>query len=243
VEINTNAANVRTQLENLVRLQDLDMEMLQRRNQIKTLEADIQQAENGVAEQRQALEQHNKEMEKLLKDRREAERTVKERQEQVSKLQGQKFDVKTNEAYNTIESEIKTKKQEIGMLEERVLEMMMSEDELKKIVAGSQVAVKIGEGKIQSDQAKIRENMAGFEVEIQKLQAEWQEAAKVVQAEYLDRYIRLREAKGGMAIARIENDVCMGCRLSIRPQASIELRKYRTLLFCDNCARILYVEA
>lgn len=243
MENNTNTPNVRNQLENLVRLQALDLEIQQRRKQIKVLETNIKQAENCLIEQRQTLECQHKDTEKLLKDRREAERTVKERQEQISKLQGQKFDVKTNEAYNTLESEIKQKKQEIGLLEERILEMMLSEDDLKKMTVQSLAVVKTSETKIQSEQTEMQLAIAKLDLEIQTLQAEWQTAAKVVAAEYLDRYLRLREAKQGLAIARIENDVCMGCRLSIRPQASIELRKYRTLLFCDNCARIMYVEA
>jgi predicted nucleic acid-binding Zn-ribbon protein len=102
--------------------------------------------------------------------------------------------------------------------------------------------MKVVETQIQADQSKIQAAITGIETEIQLIQAQWQEASKVVKAEYLDRYTRLRESKGGLAVAKIENDVCTGCRLSIRPQASIELRKYRTLLFCDNCARIMYVE-
>jgi predicted nucleic acid-binding Zn-ribbon protein len=240
--LNPNSQNLKAQIENLVRLQSLDLEILQRRNQAKKLEADIKEAELAASEQRRQLEAQQQQTETLLKDRREAERTVKERQEQISKLQGQIYDVKTNDAYNALQAEVKQKKQEVALLEERILEMMMSEDEYKKGTASAQLALKAAEGAIAVDQAKIRQAMTELEAQIAELQAQWKAAASSVQAEYLDRYVRLRDAKGGLAMSKIENDICQGCRLSIRPQASIELQKYRALLYCDNCARILYVE-
>jgi uncharacterized protein len=240
--LNPNAQNLKAQIENLVRLQSLDLDMLQKRNHIKQLEGDIASAESAVSEQRRRLEAQQQQTETLLKDRREAERTVKERQEQISKLAGQLYDVKTNEAYNALQAEIKQKKQEVALLEERILEIMMSEDEYKKSAAQAGLAVKAAEGAVLADQGKIRQEIAELERQNAELQTHWQAAAQSVQAEYLDRYVRLRDAKGGLAMAKIENSICQGCRLSIRPQASIELQKYRALLYCDNCARILYVE-
>lgn len=240
--LNPHAQNLKGQIDNLVRLQNLDLEILQQRSQVKKMEADVESAEHAVVEQRRRLEAQQQQTETLLKDRREAERTVKERQEQISKLQGQLYDVKTNDAYNALQAEIKQKKQEVILLEERILEMMISEDEFKKSTVLIQQAVKAAEGAVLVDQAKIRRDVSALETKVAELQAQWQAAAQSVQAEYLDRYMRLRDAKGGLAMAKIENDICQGCRLSIRPQASIELQKYRALLYCDNCARILYVE-
>jgi len=240
--LNPNTTDLKAQIDNLVRLQNLDLEILQRRSQGKKLQADIQQAELAAADQRRQVEAQQQQTETLLKDRREAERTVKERQEQISKLQGQIYDVKTNDAYNALQAEVKQKKGEISLLEERILEMMMSEDEYKKGTATALLAVKAAEAAILADQEKIRQALAGLEGQIAELQVQWKAVASSVKDEYLDRYVRLRESKGGLAMSKIENDVCQGCRLSIRPQAAIELQKYRALLYCDNCARILYVE-
>ena len=240
--VKPNAPNLKDQIDKLVRLQNLDLEILQRRSQGKKLEADIQQAELAAAEQRRQVEAQQQQTEVLLKDRREAERTVKERQEQISKLQGQIYDVKTNDAYNALQTEVKQKKSEISLLEERILEMMMSEDEYKKGTASALQAVKAAEAVILADQEKIRQALVELEGQIVEVQSAWQAVASSVSAEYLDRYVRLRESKGGLAMSKIENDICQGCRLSIRPQAAIELQKYRALLYCDNCARILYVE-
>lgn len=238
----TNANLVKAQLAVLLALQDLDNQIGQRRRSMQDLEERILAANQALEQQRQDSQGRKQDLEKLLKERREAERQVKERQEQISKLGGQLFEVKTNEAYNTLQSEIKQKKQENALAEERILEMMLSEDDMNAALHKTAAEIKLREGQAAGEQAQCRQEIARLEAEINVLQGQWQEQAKNVQPDYLDRYQKLRDAKGGLALAKIENDICTGCRLTIRPQAVIELKKGRSLLFCENCARILYVD-
>jgi len=237
-----NAQMIKTQLETLVRLQGLDNEINQRRQQIQSLQSEVGRIEQSAGSLSQSLDEHKHKMEQLVKDRRDAERTIKERQEQVSKLSGQMFDVKTNDAYNALQSEVRQKKQENSLLEERVLEMMMAEDEMKAEQEKLAAALKQEHAKVGELQTTHRQELARLESDIAGVHAQWEIDSKDVSAELLDRYQRLRDAKGGVAIAKIENGICTGCRLTIRAQAAIELKKYRSLLTCDNCARILYAD-
>lgn len=240
--LSENAQKVKEQLHALLDLQALDTEMNQRRAQIGRLTDKINSENQNLAGQRETLQLNKQEIEHLLKDRREAEVTSKEKVEQAQKLGGQLFDVKTNEAYQTLQHEIKQKKQENTLLEERILEMMVAEDEVKTKIAQSEAALRLGEQEVSGTQAGYQKEIKSLEAEIKGFEEKWEVSAKKVKAEYLSHYERLRAAKEGQAMSKIENDICTGCRLSIRAQATIELRKYRNLLYCDNCARILYVE-
>lgn len=240
--LTTNAQMIKTQLDTLNALQELDLEIRQRRQQIEGREEQIRQNERDAANLNQALEARKQEIDKLVKDRRDAERTVKERQEQISKLGGQLFEVKTNEAYNTLQAEIKQKKQENSVLEERILEMMVSEDEMHASQDRLAEDLKRQRSRVEEVQQEHRREIAKIESEIAGFRSRWEQIAKELPSALLERYERLRDAKGGMAVSKIENGICTGCRLTIRPQAEIELKKYRSLLVCDNCARILYAE-
>jgi uncharacterized protein len=240
--LTTNAQMVKTQLEMLLQLQELDREMDDRRARIRAMEADIQRQERGLEGQRRTVADRKHALDQMVKERREAERGVKERQEQIAKLSGQLFEVKTNEAYNTLQHEIKQKKQENAVLEERILEMMLAEDEANVAIARETAAGQEEQSRTGEATSVHRKEIAGLEAEIAGLRARWDTAARDVPADLLDRYTKLRDNKAGTALARIENGICTGCRLTIRPQAVIELKKYRALLVCDNCARILYVE-
>jgi uncharacterized protein len=237
-----NAQQLKQQLETLVQLQSLDIKMQGFRQDISIFEQQENTTQHTVESKRLALDKKKKDVEELLKERREAERTVKERQDQISKLSGQLYEVKTNDAYHTLQNEIQTKKQDTALLEERILEMMMAEDDMNRQVKDAMAALKNAEHEADTVHQEHRQQIGVIEQKIQSVQSEWDVVAQHVLPEYLDRYRRLRDAKQGQALAKIENNVCLGCRLTIRPQAVIELQKYRSLLFCDNCARILYVE-
>jgi len=236
------AKQIKIQMEALLRLQALDNEINARRKKVGGMEAELRQAESVLASRRKAMDGQKQELDHLIKDRREAERAAKERQEELSKFNSQLFEVKTNEAYNALQSEIRQKKQELSLFEERILEMMVSEDEMHAALDQTAAGLREEEGRLADLQNNHRQAISAIDREIENLQAQWQTVARDVQADYLDRYRRLREAKGGIAMAKIDNGICSGCRLTIRPQAIIELKKYRTFLFCENCARILYVD-
>lgn len=238
----TNAQMVRSQLEMLLKLQALDQEIAGLRAQVHGHEAEIRRQEGDLEKGRQIITDRKHALEQMLKERREAERTVKERQAEISKLSGQLYEVKNNEAFNTLQHEIKQKKQENALLEERILEMMLAEDEANADILRETAAGQQAQGRTQETTQGHRQEIARLESEMGVLRTRWEEAAKEVPADLLERYLRLRDNKAGTALAKIENGICTGCRLTIRPQAVIELKKFRTLLVCDNCARILYVD-
>lgn len=233
---------VKSQLEALRVLQGLDDEMNQRRAEIARIQEQIASEKKKIEREHQSLKQRKEETEHLLKERRQAEVDAKEQQALIQKLGNQLFEVKTNEAYSTLQNEIRQHKQENSLLEERILEIMLAEDELKVKISETEAGLREAEKHSGDTQSQCQQEIKNLEAAIAGFQREWSAAALKIKPEYLENYQRLLKAKGGKALAKIENDICMGCRLSIRPQASIELRKYRGLLTCDNCARILYVE-
>ncbi|MEW6516310.1 MAG: C4-type zinc ribbon domain-containing protein [candidate division FCPU426 bacterium] len=233
---------VKAQLEALWALQGLDDEMNQRRAEIARIQEQIAAEKKNADQHRLTLQERKDDSERLLKERRQAEVDAKEKQVLIQKLGNQLFEVKTNEAYSTLQNEIRQHKQENSLLEERILEIMLAEDELKAKIAADEAAVKETERQSLETQKGHQQEIKALETAIAEFQRQWSAAALKVKPEYLEQYQRLLKAKAGKALSKIENDICTGCRLSIRPQASIELRKYRGLLTCDNCARILYVE-
>lgn len=234
--------SIKSQLEQLARLQALDLEMLERRRHIEGARKKMESEQSALSKAQSGVQHLRESLDKLLKDRRAAELSVKEKAEQIEKLGGQLYSVKTNDAYHALQSEIKQKKNENSSLEERVLEMMVGEDEMRAEILQAEKALNAEAGLARAGKAEEESHIQTLEKEIAEVKGRWDELARGVSPENLERYQRLRDAKGGLAVAKIENDICTGCRLTIRPQATIELKKYRALLTCDNCARILYAD-
>ena len=66
-------------------------------------------------------------------------------------------------------------------------------------------------------------------------------AGQVEQAA-LRRYETLRMSKGGRAVAKVERDLCQGCRMSLPTQLRQRVKNGRQTVNCTSCGRMLFVE-
>ena len=58
----------------------------------------------------------------------------------------------------------------------------------------------------------------------------------------LQRYEVLRKSKGGRAVAKVERDLCQGCRMSLPTQLRQRVKSGRQSVNCSSCGRMLFVE-
>ena len=58
----------------------------------------------------------------------------------------------------------------------------------------------------------------------------------------LRRYETLRKSKGGRAVAKVERDLCQGCRMSLPTQLRQRVKSGRQTVNCSSCGRMLFVE-
>ena len=47
----------------------------------------------------------------------------------------------------------------------------------------------------------------------------------------------------GRVVAKVADSTCMSCNMTIRPQYLADLKLGSEILACENCRRILYLEA
>ena len=63
-----------------------------------------------------------------------------------------------------------------------------------------------------------------------------------VEQSALQRYETLRKSKGGRAVAKVERDLCQGCRMSLPTQLRQRVKSGRQTVNCSSCGRMLFVE-
>jgi len=87
----------------------------------------------------------------------------------------------------------------------------------------------------------VRGKLAKVEQELTGVRAERGTRAKALPVGLLASYDRIMKARGGTAVASVgAASICGGCRMSIRPQALMELRHATGLMTCESCGRYLY---
>lgn len=224
---------------NLIRLQDID----HRLNQLKLQKGDLPQLietiEEDIKEKKSEMESIAERREKLQTDRKLYEKEIEASRAQFKKYEDQLYQVKTNKEYDAISAELDTKKMEIGGLEDKILKTMEEDQELEKNwqVLSEEVAEQ--ESQHKEHQKELEEIALLTAKEEGKLLAQRNEIAEKIEPRLLRQYERIRQAKDGIAVARIKKSSCGGCFSAIPPQKIVEVKESNRLFTCENCGRIL----
>jgi uncharacterized protein len=92
----------------------------------------------------------------------------------------------------------------------------------------------------QSERAEKGDMSTQLAREIAQLEVQRAEREADVDSGSLVLYQRLRDARGGRAVARVVGGACSGCRISL-PMNIIQRARGSEIVQCVNCERILYV--
>ena len=229
-------------LPQLIFLQKVDSIMDNLEDQKKKLAIVLEQARLFLTDKREELSLGKKTLELAQKTRGSMELDSKSKLASISKHKEQIYQIKSNEAYAALQHEIEDCKKENLKLEEQILVKMEEEEQERKTMVLVQNQIKEEEKKVKEEESKYQEALAMLEQKIALQDKERQQICGQIDRQSLDRYERIRRSKGTLALAKILEGSCGGCRIKVRPQMIIEIKKNKELIFCDSCGRVLYVE-
>lgn len=230
---------MKTLLENFVKLQDVD----NRLNALKLQKGDLPVIIEQLKEDKENKQNRSVELEeqigKLQSDRRMFEKEIDASKSQLKKYDDQLYKVQNNKEYDAIALEIDTKKVEIESLENKIIQTLEDEEELKKEQAA--LADELSNLKIQlkEQEKELEEIILLTQEEEIKLNHEREKVARLIDERYLRQYERIRQAKDGLAVVPIKRSSCGGCFSTIPPQRIVEIREAGRLHTCEYCGRIL----
>ncbi|HHY36526.1 MAG TPA: hypothetical protein GX518_02420 [Firmicutes bacterium] len=125
-------------------------------------------------------------------------------------------------------------------LEERILALMLEQESLLEEEAKLGAVLRGLEGQLAAKQAVYAREAGELEQELALLTAEREELLPRIDKELLALYQRLSASKKGQAVAPVQGDLCLGCRLSLPTNIVSLIITNERLQTCPNCERILY---
>ncbi len=229
------------QIADLIALQKVDSSIQEERARIAMVPEKVAALDARLQQYEDKLEARNHDLEEATKDRRTQEGELQSINDKLSKYQGQLMEVKSNEAYTAILKEIDGTKKEIDEHEERILEDMLSVDDLAAEI--KELEKQFQADKILLGQQKTEVEAAGREAEdhLRQDEEERKRLASSLDEITLKSYERVATMRGGLAVVEVREELCLGCRVKIRPQVFEEVRTGAGLRQCDSCTRFLYV--
>jgi Zn-ribbon protein, possibly nucleic acid-binding len=219
------------------------------KNKINELEAsqerrkqDVQKKKVQIEKEKTLAEKKHEEKIAVQKEIDRKELDLKTNEGEIAKYNVQLNSIKTNKEYSALISEIGSKKADMSILEDEIL------DTMSRLEMANQGYVKATED-LRNEEESLKDLISSVDaetkeadIEIEKIKNEQKKYIDLLDEHTLKNYNRLSNIIGGKAIVPVIGNVCGGCSMNITTQTLNELMGGKDLVFCRSCSRILYLE-
>ncbi|MFH1824731.1 MAG: C4-type zinc ribbon domain-containing protein [Candidatus Firestonebacteria bacterium] len=233
---------LKNELELLLKLQEMDTRIDELEGKKTEIPQILDEQKLNIKDKQDKEIIIKKENEELQKSKKMIELELGSKNSEMIKLQSQLYSVKTNKEYSAVQQEMAYLKENVSKIEEDIISKMLNEDEVKKKVNVLQDEIKEEEDKLRKIEEKCNKEIQEIDQQMNELKLHKEEIVKKIETnELLNTYNNIRQNLGGVGIVKVVNNSCNGCFINLRAQVIIEIKKYESLIFCENCGRILYI--
>ena len=230
-----------TTVRQLYDLQELDWEIDRFRANLASVEERIQD-DSALSQARSEAEERDANLLQLRTQHGVREMELRGLEERAKALAEKLYGgmVKGLRELESLESELRYAKEQVGGVEEEVLSLMIHLDEQEELAAKSKLGLSLMEKEREKSLADLGQEKRALLGQLAGLTSRRGELVGRTNPGHLARYERLRQTRQGSAMAKVERGMCQGCRLALTTQ---ELQKVRTAqepVHCSSCGRILY---
>jgi predicted nucleic acid-binding Zn-ribbon protein len=224
----------------LTALQALDSAADAARKRVAELPAAEQAIRARTAAARAAGDAVKARIQENAQARRALEKDIAAVDTRLARFDDHKAAVKTNHEYTALLHEIATAKAEKDAIEERLLILMDEGDALAGELKTADAAVKDEQAKGEAALAALGREKQSLEAELTRLAAQRTAAAAGADARSLALYEQLLKGRRGVAVARVEGELCGVCHMRQRPHVLQQVRRNDSIVQCESCQRIMY---
>jgi predicted nucleic acid-binding Zn-ribbon protein len=228
-------------LQRLIDLQRFESAIADARSRIASHPQRLADADIRLTAATQALEAVKTRLKDNQDARRALEKDVALYQGRLSKFKDQQSAVKTNREYQALGHEIETAQQELGNVEEKVLERMMEADVIAADIKEGERTFAARRAEIDAERKALVEELAAAETSLKTATDGRAALLESLDPRLVAVFEQVARARKGVAVTLATRDgLCSVCHVRLRPAVFQQVRHNDALVQCDSCQRILY---
>jgi predicted nucleic acid-binding Zn-ribbon protein len=224
----------------LYQLQELDLEIESDERALEQVTGQLGESQ-AVVKAKARLDSEQERLEELKHQQHTAEWEIDDISNKIAAAEEKLFSgqVKNPKELTSLQQDVDMLKTRRGRLEEKALEIIDQVEQSEAAVAGVNSELKTLTADWQRQQEQLTEEAARLKTALSDFNQKRQQLAREIKPETVELYQQLRERKG-TAVARVEQGICRGCRISL-PTTDLQRARGNNLAQCSSCGRILFL--
>ena len=228
------------QLRQLYELQQIELDIEQKQGRLGQIQIQLGDRE-AVTQAEASLEQERENLARLNQEQRAAEWQVEDVATKAKTIEDKLYSgqVRNPKELLGMQKDLETVKAKQHQLEDKVLDIMSQAEESASRIASRDGELARETHLWQESQGRLKAEQSELELALADLEERRSRLRYQINSAHLSLYDRLRPDKLGQAVARVEQGMCLGCRISLPMSIVQRVRLGDEIVQCSSCNRIL----
>lgn len=229
-----------TRLADLWRLQEIDIALDSRRGSLADAETRVGESEEVIAA-RTRQDALLLELRRLQSAQRDLETEASDLRAKIAPQEAKLYSgtIKNPKELAGLQADIDQMKRHLTSVEDRDLDALAAVEAAERETQAAAAELDAMESAWRVEQEELAGRITRLTAEIAHYEQQRNETAHKIDPQLLKMYDRLRVAHQGRALARLDRNLCTGCRISLPTNVVNRAKAGNVLVQCPNCERIL----
>jgi len=224
----------------LYQLQEVDLEIESNEWALNQVASQMGESRE-VARTQNQLELAQQRLEELKHQQQSAEWDIDDIATKLTAAEETLFSgrIKNPKELTNLQREVEVLKAQRNRREDKALEIMDQVEQSEAQVATIKSQLETMKAEWQHQQQQLAQELERLKAILSDLGHKRQLLAEEIEPQAIEFYQNLRKGKG-VAVAKVEQGVCRGCRISL-PTTELQRARGGSLVQCSSCGRILFL--